>query len=628
VDRVDKADDVNRLVKGILESRRQEKNFIIRNNSDSIAMHAEAVRELREQVLITRDKFADPVNINQMDQVGASVEQYEAAFAGFMDMENEKSLVMDNMRAQARKVLADAEALRADQQRQFHELLQLENSDKAAIEDKFSKAAKANQMVKYFLDARKNEKEFIISGQPDYVEAVEKDIAQITEIATGLLGLFKNPANVSNIQGFLSAVEEYKKQFQEFCELSFKQKSAEEVMIKAARGAVVICQEARKDQKDKMLSQITSSRTLIYSSSAMALLVGIALSFIIARNILKQLGNDPIVIADAVKMIADGDLRVAFSAKRNRFLGVYLDMKNMVERLTSIVCEVQSASENVAAGSEQLSASSESLSQGATEQAASIEEVSSSMEEMTANIRQNAENAAKTEQMAIKAARDAEQGGKAVTQTVQAMQEIADKISIIEEIARQTNLLALNAAIEAARAGEHGKGFAVVAAEVRKLAERSGSAAAEISELSESSVKVAEEAGRMLVQIVPDIKQTADLVQEIAAASNEQNAGAEQINKAVQQLDQVIQQNASASEEMASTSEELSSQAEQLQQTVGYFRLNGNGQAQVVKVSAAPNAARQLGIASDRKNSHQGKTQGLALEMDAGHEDDAEFEKF
>ena len=186
------------------------------------------------------------------------------------------------------------------------------------------------------------------------------------------------------------------------------------------------------------------------------------------------------------------------------------------------------------------------------------------MEEMASNINQNADNAMQTEKIAMKAALDAEESGKAVTEAVSSMNEIASKISIIEEIARQTNLLALNAAIEAARAGEHGKGFAVVASEVRKLAERSQNAAGEISELSASSVDIAEKAGDMLLKLVPDIKKTAELVQDISAASREQNNGVNQINNAIIQLDSVVQQNASASEEMASSAEELSGQAEQL----------------------------------------------------------------
>ncbi|HOW53709.1 MAG TPA: methyl-accepting chemotaxis protein [Syntrophorhabdaceae bacterium] len=276
----------------------------------------------------------------------------------------------------------------------------------------------------------------------------------------------------------------------------------------------------------------------------------------------------------AAQRLADGDLAVDIKTGGSDETGQLLSaMKNMVDNLKSVVQDVNSAAQNVASGSQQMSSSSQQMSEGATMQAASAEEVSSSMEEMSSNIKQNADNAHQTEKIALKAADDAKEGGQAVTETVSAMKEIATKISIIEEIARQTNLLALNAAIEAARAGEHGKGFAVVATEVRKLAERSQTAAAEISKLSGSSVEVAEKAGEMLTRIVPDIQKTAELVQEISAASNEQNTGADQINKAIQQLDQVIQQNASATEEMASTSEELSSQAENLKTAIGYFKL-------------------------------------------------------
>nr|WP_321259123.1 methyl-accepting chemotaxis protein [uncultured Pseudodesulfovibrio sp.] len=296
-------------------------------------------------------------------------------------------------------------------------------------------------------------------------------------------------------------------------------------------------------------------------------------------------------------------------------------LNEMVDKLRGVVQEVQSASDNVASGSEEMSSSSQSLSQGATEQAASIEEVSSSMEEMGANVRQSADNAQQTEKISKQAAVDARKGGDAVLQTVQAMKDIAEKISIIEDIARQTNLLALNAAIEAARAGEHGKGFAVVAAEVRKLAERSGTAASEISELSSSSVQVAEGAGEMLQKIVPDIQKTAELVQEITAASNEQDAGVSQINTAIQQLDQIIQQNAAASEEMASTSEELSGQATQMQMTMSFFKIGHvRGMSSRSKVvTSATHTPQPLPQSSPKPSA----SQGVDMNMD-----DEDFERF
>ena len=270
--------------------------------------------------------------------------------------------------------------------------------------------------------------------------------------------------------------------------------------------------------------------------------------------------------------IANGNLTV--EAKRLSdvdTLGIALE--RMVEKLRQIVAEALTAAQNVSAGSQELSASAEQLSQGATEQASSAEEASSSMEEMASNVKQNADNASQTEKIAAQSARDAEASGTAVGRAVEAMQTIAEKITIVQEIARQTDLLALNAAVEAARAGEHGKGFAVVASEVRKLAERSQAAAAEIGTLSADTVKVAQEAGSMLSKLVPDIKKTAELVVEITAACREQDVGSAQINQAIQQLDKVGQQNASASEEVSSTSEELASQAEQLQSTIAYFRI-------------------------------------------------------
>ncbi|UJX42479.1 MCP four helix bundle domain-containing protein [Desulfovibrio sp. JY] len=353
------------------------------------------------------------------------------------------------------------------------------------------------------------------------------------------------------------------------------------------------------------------SRTMLTLVIAVAVLVGMALGWSISRGIagplaacvdfakglargdlthkltferadevgqvcqaLREVAKAESEVTAVAGSMAQGDLRIAV-AKRSPADTLMESLDAMIKRLTLVVEEVQSGAENMASGAEELSASSESLSQGASEQAASVEESSSSMEEISGSIMRNADNARQTEALASKAGQDAKESGQAMAETVAAMRQIATKISIIEEIARQTDLLALNAAVEAARAGEHGRGFAVVASEVRKLAERSQAAAAEINGLSASSLDVAERAGRLLEKLVPDILKTSDLVQEIAAASNEQSAGAEQVNKGLQQLDQVVQQNASASEELASTAEELSSQAEQLVSTVGFFQVAG-----------------------------------------------------
>ena len=345
-------------------------------------------------------------------------------------------------------------------------------------------------------------------------------------------------------------------------------------------------------------------------------------------NVLIEATNS--ITANA-KQVAQGNLMVELK-KRSENDDLMESLANMVEKLKEIVREIQTAADGVATGGQELSATAQSLSQGATEQAASAEEISSSMEEMSSSIKQNADNASQTEKISNKSATDAREGGKAVNETVAAMKEIATKISIIEEIARQTNLLALNAAIEAARAGEHGKGFAVVASEVRKLAERSQTAAGEISELSGRSVQVAEAAGQMLTAILPDIQRTAELVQEISASSKEQDAGADQINRAIQQLDQVIQQNASAAEEMASTTEELAGQAEQLKTTIAFFSLDTHGAQRALphKQPARP-AAPQRPLVTHTAAAKPTRSGGVHIELTAPakrDDIDNEFERF
>jgi methyl-accepting chemotaxis protein len=333
--------------------------------------------------------------------------------------------------------------------------------------------------------------------------------------------------------------------------------------------------------------------------------------------------------------VADGDLTVETKPLSDKdTLGIALE--RMVERLRGVVSDAISASENVSAGSQELSAASEQVSQGATEQASSAEEASASMEEMASNIKQNADNAAQTEKIARQSAIDAEASGEAVNRAVDAMQTIAEKIAIVQEIARQTDLLALNAAVEAARAGEHGRGFAVVASEVRKLAERSQTAATEISAVSSDTVKAAQSAGEMLTTLVPNIRKTAELVSEISAACREQDIGASQINEAIQQLDKVTQQNASASEQMSATSEELAAQAEELQTSIAYFR-TGNTTAARRPVRApakrpAASTARKPAASAPRQTvaAQQARANGFALDLSQGgpDADDADFREY
>lgn len=344
-----------------------------------------------------------------------------------------------------------------------------------------------------------------------------------------------------------------------------------------------------------------------------AVAVGVFMAWFTTRSLKNQLGGEPADVQALMQRVAEGDFSVQVALRKGDESSMLFSVKSMLERLAQIISEVRSAADNLASASEEVSATSQSLSQASSEQAASVEETSSSMEQMTASINQNTENAKVTDGMATKAAKEAAEGGDAVGQTVVAMKNIAEKISIIDDIAYQTNLLALNAAIEAARAGEHGKGFAVVAAEVRKLAERSQVAAQEIGEVAGSSVELAEKAGELLTTIVPSIKKAADLVQEITAGSEEQSSGVGQINDSMEQLNQLTQQNASSSEELSATAEEMSAQAEQLQELMNFFKLRhetsagsasrssrSSHSAPAVRKSGAPQQARErIAVAPD-----------------------------
>jgi methyl-accepting chemotaxis protein len=331
-------------------------------------------------------------------------------------------------------------------------------------------------------------------------------------------------------------------------------------------------ESARRKEEAVAQAEVNFARAqkTTYAMIVCLLGIGMMVSFYASR----QLALPILALSEHLRAMAKGDLSRRLTITSRDEIGQMGEHFNgFVDELQRIIREVRSGAVALSSAASQVSSSSQVLSQGTSEQAASVEETTASLEQMNASVKQNAESSRQMEQMALVGAKNADESGRAVLETVSAMQTIAQKISIIEDIAYQTNLLALNAAIEAARAGEHGRGFAVVATEVRKLAERSQTAANEISALASGSVKIAERSGQLLGELVPSIRKTADLVQEVAAASAEQSTGVGQINQAMSRVDDVTQRNSSASEELASTSEEMASQAEALQQLMEFFQI-------------------------------------------------------
>ncbi|WP_421132633.1 HAMP domain-containing methyl-accepting chemotaxis protein [Alteromonas sp. A079] len=550
-------------------------------------------------------------------------------------IENVAELASLNSNAKARNI---SENEGADA---FDALLLLINNTKEAIREASLRTGvtEAGQRQRASLDtiselsARliRQEKNYILATNPQRLADTEKTIQALRADLQREIQTFSNNLTSSNItmgNALKDASDTYLALQNDVLALSKENGNNRAFTLLSQEGETAIdnienyISAIISDNDERLLASIedtdveyASIRRSLIIAAVISTLLGIMISFVVSSR-LKEVSK---IVSD----IGQGNLNIAFKQGYNN-ADIYSNLNTMNSKLTSIVSDIQQSADNVSAGSNELASTGQQIAQGATEQAASLEEVASSMEEMSSNIAHSADNARQTEGIAQQSAIEAKESGDAVKNSVSAMQNIAEKIGIIEEIARQTNLLALNAAIEAARAGEHGKGFTVVAAEVRKLAERSQHAAAEIVDLSTETLSVSERAGAMLESLVPNIQKTAELVQEISAASLEQDKGASEINKALQELDHVVQQSAASAEEMASTSEQLSAQAQQLNASMSFFTLDNNRQRPLSRPPSGSNRSTPVRTKSVPAPSNN-RSSGIDISLD---DDDDGFVKY
>ncbi len=581
-ERTDRSNRMGEMQAAMLMGRIKVKDYLKTHSEQDVA-------ELRQYLKKTQDGLDEMIrllkNPERQAKLKRAADQVEAYGKTF-----EQSVALTN---QADKL--DTEILIVDGKACEQALTKLlEESSQANDAEGALYAARA---LRSLLVGRIHVRYFIENNDPKEAEHVDREWAALNQYLQELDRRVQHAELHALVSEARRLKDSYKAAFDRIVQLMLERKRLVEQSLNVwgPQFAAEIdgIRSSYKQELEALGEEFQASnrrtRLIVTALSIAAVLLGILIAWLIIRSIMAQLGKDPAIIAEISRQVASGNLALEFDQTRLR--GVYKDMSEMVERLRQIVSEVRAGADNLSSASSQVSATAQSLSQSATEQAASVEETSSSVEQLNASVQQNAENARLTNGMARSSAEEARRGGEAVARTVAAMKEIANKIGLIEDIAYKTNLLALNAAIEAARAGEHGKGFTVVAAEVRKLAENSGSTAQEINQLATNSLVIAEEAGRLLEQMVPNIIKTADLVEEITAASAEQAQGIAQITEAMNQLDKATQQNASASEELAATAQELNGQASQLQETMGFFRLGtavgaGGGRARVQPMSS------------------------------------------
>lgn len=559
-------DTANHLTRIALEAKAQ-RLLVTQNTGDSARL--QEWRTINRKFLDLLDSQAEIMKAvaeqERTNAVKADYQRYVTSFEAYV--QNQRPEDLDTAVKATINAFQNLDEMRATIEKNMSEQAE---KDAIVMAEKRAKASDTDEIVKQFLLVRLTVREFMASNDRKLVDRTESSLTKILETLNSLLSRLVQERNIKATRLVVTSVEKYRDAFHDFVTLTDRQSAASQRSQQTAGQVMALTDQLAAGQQVKMDRERLNAERFIMMAAGGALLIGILVAWLLARlissSVLKGLR-----FAEAV---AAGDLQVRLEQQGRDEIGrLLMALEGMRERLSGVVGQVRLTAEALVSSVAQLSTTAQSLSQASSEQAASVEETTASLEQMSASIGQNSDNAAATEGAAMKSARDAQEGGKAVAETVDAMRKIADRIGFIEDIAYKTNLLALNAAIEAARAGEHGKGFAVVAAEVRKLAENSQIAAREISALARSSVEVADRAGKLLIALVPGIEKTAELVQEIAAASREQTGGVGQVSSAMGQVDQAVQQNAAAAEDLASTAEEVTSQAEELNQLMAFFKL-------------------------------------------------------
>ena len=644
---VAKGADANRIVEEVQEARRLEKNFIIEGDAKYLKKVAELMNTIKNQAAETKVRVKDSADQKQMDAVIQAVDAYEASFGNYVTLRGKQSTIQATMEKSAQAAQTSADEERQEQKAEYTKL-RADGADGALLDDKLTKADDADRIIKWILDARRQEKNYLLRNDPAYKDKVNTITGDIIALAKDMKSRFNQARNKQQADAIIAGIQAYSSAFGELVANNEKMVEADMALAEDSRKAMAAATETRADQKAKMEAEMSMATDLMLAAAVLAVVFGIIMAFVITLSItramrkgvdfarsvargeldanLKVNQKDEIgklmdalremlesfrYKAKVVATIADGDLTSEIEKASDKD-GLGQSLLDMNASLNDLLSQITEAVAQIAAGSDQVSQASQALSQGATEQASSLEEISSSLNEINSQSKQNAENATEANALARSSAENADKGNQQMQELMEAMAKIntsSDEtkkvVKVIDDIAFQTNLLALNANVEAARAGKYGKGFAVVAEEVRNLAARSAEAVKETTAMVEESIKnigegtkSAEATARQLEEIVQGSAKVADFLGEIALASKEQAQGVEQINAGLEQIDQVTQSNTASSEESASASEELAAQGQQLKGLVARFKLKRNGSGNGDRVEA--------GFQYSHKNQHIG----------------------